>query len=178
MAAAAGTSVVKEGTCGECQADEDCQHGTCDYGVSCLSLNCPPPPPSRCTVCGDGSALRCRRAAEPCPEGQVREIVEGCYGECVDRYSCEPTSCEYNGKSYQVGEGFPDLDGCNTCSCDESGQVYCTLIFCACDYSDPRRRWVERDPEVCTRIDFLCADGERQFSDSCGCGCERRPSRS
>ncbi len=38
-------------------------------------------------------------------------------------------SCEYNGKSYQSGEGFPSADGCNSCSC-EDGKVVCTLMAC------------------------------------------------
>ena len=38
--------------------------------------------------------------------------------------------CDYNGKSYQVGEGFPSADGCNSCSCTNDGQVACTLVAC------------------------------------------------
>jgi hypothetical protein len=43
--------------------------------------------------------------------------------------------CEYGGKVYNVGDGFPSTDGCNSCSCEEEG-VACTLMACAdgCEY--------------------------------------------
>lgn len=45
--------------------------------------------------------------------------------------------CEYNGKSYRVGETFTADDGCNTCSCGENGMAACTLKFCAPDDETP-----------------------------------------
>jgi hypothetical protein len=39
--------------------------------------------------------------------------------------------CTYAGEQYDVGDGFPSEDGCNTCSCTEGGQVACTLRACA-----------------------------------------------
>jgi hypothetical protein len=35
--------------------------------------------------------LRCRRAEPVCPEGQVPQIIDGCYGDCVriDQCVCE-----------------------------------------------------------------------------------------
>jgi hypothetical protein len=126
----AGISLGSRRGCDECHEDTDCPSGTCDVGVSCLGVDCPAPPPSRCNVCGDGSELRCKRAAMPCPDGQVREIVDGCYGSCVERAGCEPASCDYEGKTYAIGESFPDADGCNTCSCSEAGSVVCTLERC------------------------------------------------
>lgn len=44
--------------------------------------------------------------------------------------------CKYEGQHYDVGESFPDADGCNTCSCTDDGEVACTLIACAdvCEY--------------------------------------------
>lgn len=132
---AAGISIASYDACGECTEDTDCLHGYCDRGVSCAGVDCPPPPPNRCTVCGDGSQLLCRRAALPCPEGQVREIVNSCYGVCVDRYSCEPRSaCDDPGRRYasrdveectridlncQAGEQ-PFTDGCG-CGCASPG---------------------------------------------------------
>lgn len=38
-------------------------------------------------------------------------------------------SCQYGGKTYKSGEGFPSEDGCNSCSC-EDGKVSCTLMAC------------------------------------------------
>ena len=40
-------------------------------------------------------------------------------------------TCEFNGNSYDVGEQFPDSDGCNTCQCDADGSVSCTQMGCA-----------------------------------------------
>lgn len=132
---AAGVSVQASGECppvSECQSDEECTFGYCDIGVTCAAIGCPPPPPNRCTVCGDGTGLLCRRAVPACPDGLVPEIVNNCFGACVDRYTCES----------------------------------------ACDYSDPTTRWVSKDREECTRIDFQCADGAQQFTNECGCGCQ------
>jgi len=39
--------------------------------------------------------------------------------------------CEYNGNIYQVGDVFPANDECNTCKCEENGQVACTLMECS-----------------------------------------------
>lgn len=38
--------------------------------------------------------------------------------------------CRYNGKIYKVGQSFPAVDGCNTCSCSSNGRVRCTLRAC------------------------------------------------
>ena len=40
-----------------------------------------------------------------------------------------PLACEYGGETYQSGERFDSLDGCNTCSC-EDGQIACTVMAC------------------------------------------------
>src|SRR6201999_1085127 len=107
---------------------------------TCAGLACPPPPPNRCVVCGDGSELLCRRAEPLCPEGQVPEIINSCYGACVDRHTCEVASCAYEGNSYPVGSSFPASDGCNTCNCTADGTVLCTLRLCTCNYEQPGRR--------------------------------------
>lgn len=46
------------------------------------------------------------------------------------RMFCAHSECEYNGKKYSNGEGFPSSDGCNQCACTEQG-VVCTLRACA-----------------------------------------------
>jgi hypothetical protein len=44
-------------------------------------------------------------------------------------------SCEYNGQTYPAGSSFDAGDGCNTCMCDDLGQVACTGLYCAgCTY--------------------------------------------
>jgi hypothetical protein len=39
--------------------------------------------------------------------------------------------CTYEGRTYRPGDSFPASDGCNSCGCDSSGQVACTLLACA-----------------------------------------------
>lgn len=39
-------------------------------------------------------------------------------------------TCSYEGQTYKVGESVPSIDGCNSCSCDESGQIACTDMAC------------------------------------------------
>jgi hypothetical protein len=39
--------------------------------------------------------------------------------------------CDYDGKHYAVGDGFPSSDGCNQCGCNPGGEVICTLKDCA-----------------------------------------------
>jgi hypothetical protein len=43
--------------------------------------------------------------------------------------------CLYEGKSYPAGSTFPASDGCNACSCQMSGAVYCTARACDNDCS-------------------------------------------
>lgn len=61
-----------------------------------------------------------------------------------DRRECAPRGCEQDGKHFDAGESFPSADGCNTCSCTENGQIFCTLRACVapdggvadgCDYN-------------------------------------------
>jgi hypothetical protein len=114
----------------------------------------------------------------------VREIVNGCYGECVDRHTCEDApppakQCKYDGKVYYPGENFAATDGCNRCSCDASGKVMCTLKLCTpptkCDYNNPSRRWVAKSAEQCKLVRFACESGTQYFGNECGCGCEKSP---
>ena len=45
----------------------------------------------------------------------------------------EPLTCEYDGQTYEVGEGFDASDGCNSCSCDAyegETMVACTEMDC------------------------------------------------
>jgi hypothetical protein len=53
-------------------------------------------------------------------------------------------TCDYNGQSYRPGEGFMDADGCNSCSCTETGEVACTAMACDSDdatQADPAASW-------------------------------------
>jgi len=44
-----------------------------------------------------------------------------------------------------------------------------------CDYNDPTRRYVSRDPNECPAILFFCNEGETAFFNECGCGCVTNP---
>ena len=57
-------------------------------------------------------------------------LSAGCSKEGL---TTEKTACSYGGKTYQSGASFPSTDGCNTCSCDVSGAVACTLMGCLPD---------------------------------------------
>jgi hypothetical protein len=59
-----------------------------------------------------------------CDDGSVGCTTRACLGDCT-----------YEGMAYQVGDEFPAGDGCNTCSCEQGGNVSCTLIGCSnsCD---------------------------------------------
>jgi len=52
---------------------------------------------------------------------------------CMD---ANKTTCTYDGVKHDVGDSFPSLDGCNTCSCNGDGQVACTAKACVvtCTY--------------------------------------------
>ncbi|GEM_PF-2231368 len=61
-----------------------------------------PDPDCRPSVCGDGSQLMCKRAEPVCEKGQVAEIVNGCYGDCVDEKTCKPTVSAICGDGSQL----------------------------------------------------------------------------
>lgn len=44
-------------------------------------------------------------------------------------------TCTYQGQEFKPSESVPSIDGCNTCSCSDNGQVACTLM--ACDITNP-----------------------------------------
>jgi hypothetical protein len=38
--------------------------------------------------------------------------------------------------------------------------------------NQPGRKYVSRDPVECLSITWSCGEGEQQFLDDCGCGCQ------
>jgi hypothetical protein len=54
---------------------------------------------------------------------------------------------------------------------ETSSQVEVTATQKKCDYKDPTRRYVSRDPATCAAIFFICEEGESPFFNDCGCGC-------
>ncbi len=56
-------------------------------------------------------------------------------------------TCEYNNKTYEEGESFPSIDGCNTCECDKDTGVSCTEIACNVDMDSDKN---DVDEYICT----------------------------
>ncbi len=52
----------------------------------------------------------------------------------------EKNTCEYNNQTYDAGQSFPDIDGCNNCTCNDDGSVSCTQLVCigTCSYNNER----------------------------------------
>lgn len=107
-----------------------------------------------------------------CPDG-YKCVLEGDSPDAGG--SCEPYACTYDGVEYVAGESFPATDGCNKCSCTESGHVACTKMYCpvTCDpEKEVWRDYTSTDPDMCSSILFLCDDTREPFFNDCGCGCQ------
>ena len=90
----------------ECTANDDCADGeVCMPGYCPFWCHVDDPDccePARCEQelhgeCGDGSLAICEIVVAPCPDGLVREVENGCFGECVDPVSCLPPPTEVCG---------------------------------------------------------------------------------
>jgi len=57
--------------------------------------------------------------------------LAGCTSSIPFSNRASGQTCSYNQQTYKAGESFPSTDGCNTCSCSETGAIACTLRFCA-----------------------------------------------
>jgi hypothetical protein len=82
--------------------------------------------------------------------------------------------CRYDGDLYRVGESFPSSDGCNTCRCSESGDVACTLRYCAPpDAGLPGPDAAPPEPSGCEIGNITLPDGEAIICpDGCNdCSC-------
>lgn len=82
-------------------------------------------------------------------------------------------TCSYGGHSYDVGDRFDSLDGCNQCRCAEGGTVDCGRQTCDCNPAEEPWRTYLGTPNACITLLYRCPSGERTFANSCGCGCER-----
>lgn len=51
-------------------------------------------------------------------------------GGCTFFQKPQAIACAYNGVRYDIGESFPAEDHCNTCYCDQNGQIACTEKAC------------------------------------------------
>lgn len=84
-----------------------------------------------------------------------------------------PTTCAYDGETYQPGQQFPSTDGCNTCTCGADGLVGCTKMACSCDPANEPWRTYLGTPQQCMVIRYTCQPGQQPFQNNCGCGCEQ-----
>ena len=110
-------------------------------------------------------------AGFPCPDG-FSCVLEGTYPDAGG--SCQRQVCTYEGQGYVAGESFPAIDGCNACSCTDSGHVVCTKMACTCDpASEWWRDYKSTDPAMCEVMKFQCQPKTLYFGNGCGCGCEQ-----
>ncbi|MFH2019515.1 MAG: hypothetical protein ABII80_02800 [bacterium] len=83
-------------------------------------------------------------------------------------------SCEYNGNTYKQGEGFEDVDGCNSCSC-QNGNVSCTVMACEENYmpdEDPIDPYASDLSCYYNGVTYQAGEGF-QDTDSCNwCSCD------
>lgn len=61
-------------------------------------------------ACGDGSVALCEIVPPKCPAGTIVEIVDGCFGECVDPETCEPPDPVTVAGVKMYDEPDPDVD--------------------------------------------------------------------
>ena len=65
--------------------------------------------------------------------------------------------CEYNGAAYKSGDGFPDMEVCNTCHC-AGGMVACTEMACMySEYNKTMHLSLETPAWDSGSIDFILA---------------------
>lgn len=72
-------------------------------------------------------------------------------------------TCTYDGKVYTPGQTFPDVNGCDVCTCGADGNVSCTDRACAatvCKYNGKEYRIGDQYPDVdCCNLCTCEADG-------------------
>ncbi|MEP6653399.1 MAG: hypothetical protein ABJA82_08580 [Myxococcales bacterium] len=133
-------------------ATDGCNSCSCTGGgVACTTKACPSTPPAA------DKCLRAGCSGELCvEESKAAGLVTTCEWRpeyaCYKNAACErqpggacgftptpelkqclggdSTGCDYNGKHYATGASFPSADSCNSCSCDASGAIGCTLKAC------------------------------------------------
>ena len=62
-------------------------------------------------TCGDGSMLACKAPPPTCQDGLVPEIVDGCYGRCVDPDTCVQPKPSSHTNVTMTWSGTPDAKG-------------------------------------------------------------------
>jgi hypothetical protein len=100
------------------------------------------------------------------------DMLEATFNTKLSIRSTAPSTCNYGGQSYQQGDSFESIDGCNTCNCGSNGSVGCTKMACTCNPATETHRNYVGTPQQCMLIRYTCVAGQVPFSNSCGCGCE------
>ena len=114
----AGTSWPAPDGCNTCSCDGQGRVACTQIGCAPRQPGQPPPPPPPAA----------------CPPGYV---YNGQYCAPQTQSQTPPGSpppsgvtCVYGGVSHRAGETWPAADGCNTCSCDQTGLAACTQMGC------------------------------------------------
>lgn len=85
----------------------------------------------------------------------------------------------HNGQTiHRLLEGGKRQTSARTDPCESllrTGPVLVHTPSKKCDYKEPTRRYVSRDPNECPAILFFCNEGETAFFNECGCGCVTNP---
>lgn len=123
-------------------------------GVACTEMWCEDGwIPCADKACGDACTV-CDPADPDCAETAV---VKQCSADGACQASvpeCGP-GCDYGGKHYEYGDGFPSTDGCNSCGCTEDG-VVCTAMACA--YDPCGGKMCGEECTICDPADGSCSE--------------------
>ena len=202
---AAGDSFKSSDGCNDCSCQTDgsvvCTKRAC-VPQSCGGLQgkaCPDKqfcdfaPEAQCGAADQTGT--CKPLPEVCPE--LYSPVCGCddktYGNRCEANvagvsvrksgECEAKGCDYGGKHYNPGDGFPSTDGCNSCGCQQDGSVVCTTRACAaqtcgglqgtacpdkhyCDFVPEARCGAADQTGTCKARPEIC---EKIYKPVCGC---------
>ena len=86
-------------------------------------------------------------------------FATGCAKLQGDEKACTDEAKMCPDGSY-VGRSGPN---CEFAACPDAGK---------CNYQDESINWVNKDPEACKLVKFMCVPGTEPFFNECGCGCE------
>jgi len=131
-----------------CEVDDACVGPTCEFdGQVYFAGETFSPDGCNTCYCGEDGSVSCTEAECGC---FVDDLWIG-VGETVALGECTYCTCDFGGELicyaldycvpgcqvgdwwYAPGDQFPADDGCNTCFCDENGQVSCTEMACCID---------------------------------------------
>ena len=134
-----------------CFISDSDDNDTCEFNGNTFDAGDSFPASDGCNTCTceSGGAISCTEAActTGCthngnlyqPGDTFADDCNTCTCEAGGNVSCtqiacnEPTTCEYEGTTYNQGDMFDAIDGCNTCECLEDSMVACTDMACPGD---------------------------------------------